>query len=88
MNDLPDPPSEPQSQFLIYRNENGTVNIDVRFENETVWLSQQLMADLFQTTQQKISLHLQNVFEEGELSSEATHKEYLLVRKERGAKGR
>jgi hypothetical protein len=36
MNDLPDPTIEPQSQFLIYRNENGTVKIDVRFENETV----------------------------------------------------
>jgi hypothetical protein len=73
---------EPQSQFLIYRNENGTVKIDVRFENETVWLSQQLMAELFETTQQNISLHLQNIFEEGELSLEATHKEYLSVRKE------
>jgi hypothetical protein len=54
----------------------------VRFEGETVWLTQQLMAELFDTTQQNISLHLQNVFAEGELSMEATHKDFLLVRQE------
>src|SRR5204862_5530913 len=71
-----------KSQFLIYQTENGDVKIDVRFEEETVWLTQPLMAELFQTTQQNISLHLQNVYEEGELLPEATHKEVLLVRRE------
>jgi hypothetical protein len=71
-----------QSQFLIYQTESGDVKIDVRFEEETVWLTQPLMAELFQTTQQNISLHLQNVYEEGELLPEATHKEGLLVRRE------
>jgi hypothetical protein len=80
MPDLPDQTSEPQSHFLIYRNENGTVNIDVRFENETVWLSQQLMADLFETTKQNISQHLRNIFDDDELSQEATVKEYFTVR--------
>ena len=77
MSDLPQ-----KSQFLIYQAENGAIKIDVRFEEETVWLSQPLMAELFQTTQQNISLHLQNVYEEGELQPEATHKEFLSVRRE------
>ena len=71
-----------KSQFLIYQAESGVIKIDVRFENETVWLTQQLMADLFQTTQQNISLHLQNIYEEGELQPQATHKEFLSVRRE------
>lgn len=47
-----------------------------------VWLTQQLMADLFQTTKQNISLHTQSIFEEGELTPEATVKKYLTVRRE------
>jgi len=77
MSDLPQ-----KSQFLIYQAENGAVRIDVRFENETIWLTQQHMADLFQTTQQNISLHLQNIYAEGELRPEATHKDFLSVRHE------
>lgn len=49
---------------------------------EAVWLTQQLMAELFETTQQSVSLHLQNIHEEGELAREATHKEILWVRRE------
>ena len=49
---------------------------------ETVWLTQQHMAELFQTTQQNVSLHLQNIYEEGELERGATHKEFLSVRRE------
>jgi Virulence protein len=71
-----------QSQFLIYQTEDGRVKIDVRFEDESVWLTQQMMADLFQTSQQNISLHINNIFEEGELQPVATHKEYLSVRQE------
>jgi len=77
MSDLHQP-----SQLLIYQAEDGTIKIDVRFEGETVWLTQQVMAQLFQTTQQNISLHLQHIYDEGELTPEATHKEYLLVRRE------
>ena len=71
-----------KGQFLVYETEDGQVKIDVRLEDETVWLTQKLMADLFQTTKQNISLHIQNVFEEGELAPEATVKKYLTVRKE------
>lgn len=71
------PPSK--SQLLIYQSEDGRIKLDVRFEGETVWLTQPMMAELFGTTQQNISLHLQNIFEEGELSLEATHKVFLSV---------
>ena len=70
------------SQFLVYQAEDGQIKIDVRLEEETVWLTQQQMADLFQTTKQNISLHIQNIYEEGELVPEATVKKYLTVRSE------
>ncbi len=68
-----------QSQFVIYQTEAGETKIDVRFEDETVWLSQQLMADLFQATKQNVSLHVRNIYEDGELDSRATVKEFLRV---------
>lgn len=71
-----------KGQFLVYEAEDGKVKIEVRLENETVWLTQQLMAELFQTTKQNINLHIQHIFEEGELTLEATVKEYLTVRRE------
>jgi len=71
-----------KSQIVIYKNENGQIKIDVRFENETVWLSQNALAELFQTTKNNISLHVKNIFNEGELNQEATVKEFLTVQKE------
>jgi hypothetical protein len=71
-----------KSEIIIYQTEDGTTKINVRLENNTVWLTQQHMAELFQITQQNISLHINNIFEEGELTLEATHKKYLSVRKE------
>src|SRR6266498_5796409 len=72
----------PGGQFLVYQTADGKLKIDVRFEGETVWLTQLQLAELFQTTQQNISLHLQNIYEEGELERGATHKEFLSVRQE------
>ena len=77
-----DSPNSGKGQFLVYEAEDGRVKIDVRLEDETVWLTQQLMANLFQTTKQNISLHIQNIFVEGELTPEATVKKYLTVRRE------
>ena len=71
-----------KGQFLIYQAEDGKLKLDVRLEDETVWLTQPLMAELFQTTQQNISRHILNVYEEGELIPEATHKKFLSVRLE------
>lgn len=80
--DSPQPDLPAKGQFLVYPAEDGRTKIEVRLEDETVWLTQQHMADLFQTTQQNISLHLQNIYDEGELQRAATHKEYLSVRQE------
>ncbi len=74
--------SLPQSEIILYQTEDGRTRVQCRFENETVWLSQQQMTELFQTTQQNVSLHLQNIYDEGELQRGATHKESLLVRQE------
>lgn len=71
-----------RGQFLVYQAENGKVKIEVRLEDETVWLTQQYMAELFQTTKQNISLHINNVYEEGELQPDTTVKKYLTVRQE------
>jgi hypothetical protein len=73
---------ENNSQIIIYQNENGETKLDVRFQDETVWLTQKLMAELFQTTPQNITIHLKNIFEEGELEEKATCKDFLQVQKE------
>jgi len=70
------------SQFIIYQTENGQTKIDVRLENETVWLTQKAMAELFQTTVPNINMHLKNIFKEGELDQMATIKDFLIVRLE------
>lgn len=71
-----------KGQFLVYETEDGQVKIDVRLEDETVWLTQQLMVELFQSSQQNISHHVRSIYEEGELAPESTHKKYLSVRRE------
>ena len=73
---------ENKSQILIYTTEKGETKLEVRLENETVWLTQKLMAELFQTTPQNITIHLKNIFEEGELTESATCKDFLQVRNE------
>ncbi len=82
MSDRAPQPPEPQSQFLLYQTENGRLKVDVRLEGETAWLTQAHMADLFQTTVPNISMHLRNVYDEGELEATATVKEFLIVRLE------
>ncbi len=64
--ETPSPP--PGGQFLVYQTQDGKLKIDVRFEGETVWLTQQHMAELFQTTKQNIGQHLKSIFAEGELA--------------------
>ncbi len=68
--------------IIIYQTEDGLTKIDVKVENETVWLSQQQMSELYNTTKQNISLHIKNIFEEDELSEDSTVKEFLTVQKE------
>ena len=68
-------------EIVMYQPDE-TIRLEVRVENETVWLSQQQMADLFKATKQNVSLHINNIYDEGELEREATVKDYLTVRKE------
>jgi hypothetical protein len=71
--------NENNTEMLIYQTEDGDTKIDVRMENETVWLTQTQMAELFQTTKQNISLHINNCFKEGELNRDSVVKEYLTT---------
>jgi len=70
------------SELLLYQTEDGQTKIDVRLEEETVWLSQVQMEELFQTTKQNISLHIKNIYVEGELEEISTVKDYLTVQTE------
>jgi hypothetical protein len=73
-----------QGEIVLYQTEDGRTQIECRFENETIWLTQALIAELFQVTPQNVTLHLKAIYEEGELDEEATCKEYLQVRSEGG----
>lgn len=69
-------------EVLVYQTEDGKIRLDVRLEEETVWLTQQMMAELFQSSKQNISHHIQAIYEERELELEATVKKKLTVRRE------
>lgn len=68
-----------QSDIILYTTPQGDVKIEVFFQNETVWLTQKLIAQLFDTTKQNISLHLQNIYKEGELKERSVVKEFLTT---------
>ncbi len=82
MRDKPPRDLPPTSEIILYQTEDGHCRIEVRLENETVWLTQQLMAELFQTTVPNISMHIRNIYADGELMPEATVKKFLTVRRE------
>ena len=71
-----------QNEIVIYQSEMLSSHMEVRIEDETVWLTQLQMVDLFQSTKQNISLHINNIFKEGELDKFSTVKEYLTVQQE------
>lgn len=68
----------PKSELILYQTEDGRTRIQCRFEDETLWLTQAQMADLFQTTPQNITLHLDEILAGGELALDATCNDYLL----------
>jgi hypothetical protein len=72
----------PVGEFIVYTTDDGETRVECRFSEGTLWLSQALMAELFQTTPQNITLHLKALFEDGELDEGATCKDYLQVRQE------
>lgn len=71
--------TENPTSMIIYQTEDGKTKIDVRLEDETVWLTQAEMSELFNTSKQNISLHVNNIFKEGELKKESVVKEYLIT---------
>lgn len=69
-------------EILLYQTEDGETRVEVRLQEETVWLSQKQLAELFQTSVPNINMHIKNIFDEGELRAEATIKKFLTVRRE------
>ena len=75
-------PKESGGEFLLYQTEEGRSRIEVRMQGETVWLTQNQMAEMFQTSKQNISQHVKVIYESGELEPPATVKKFLTVRQE------
>lgn len=71
-----------KGEIVIYTAADGSVSLDARLENDTIWLTQDLMARLFETTVPNINMHIKNIYEEEELEQERTIKDFLIVRKE------
>ncbi|RPH95274.1 hypothetical protein EHM69_04960 [candidate division KSB1 bacterium] len=72
-------PPDNRSEVILYQTEDGQTRIEVRLENETVWLTQRMMAELFHTSVPNINQHISAIYDEGELQPEATIKKYLIV---------
>ena len=68
--------------FLIYQDENGITNVNVRFEGDDVWLTAEQIKELFDASQQNVSYHIKQIYAEQEQDAERTHKKFLLVRQE------
>lgn len=75
-------PSKPKSEILLYQTDDGRTRLDVRLEDNTVWLTQKLMAELFQKDVRTINEHIKNIFEENELKPESTIRKFRLVQLE------
>ena len=71
-----------ENKLILYKDYEGKVNVNVRFADEDVWLTQAQLAEIYNTTQQNISLHQKGIYADGELDESVTHKKYLLVRQE------
>jgi len=68
-----------KSEIVLYQMEDGRTRLEVKLENETVWLTQNQMAELFQTTIPNVSMHIRNLFSEGELKPDSVVKESLTT---------
>ena len=74
--------SQKENKLILYKDDEGKLSVNTLFADEDVWLTQAQLAEIYQTTQQNISLHQKGIYADGELDEEATHKKYLLVRQE------
>ena len=70
------------NQISVYQTPDGSINIEVLYANENIWLSQKRMAELFGCSADNISLHLKNIYQESELDAEATTEDFSVVQKE------
>lgn len=75
-------PRPPLGEIILYQTEDGQTRIECRFAHETLWLSQALMAELFQTSPQSIMMHIKGLYKDGEIQEGATCKDFLQVRRE------
>ena len=73
------PPAKQPDEFILYQTEDGNSRIQIRLENETVWLTQRQIADLYQINVNTVSRHIKVIFDEGELHPEATVRQYRIV---------
>ena len=74
--------AEKENKLILYKDEEGKVSVNTRFADEDVWLTQDQLAEIYQTTQENISMHISNIYADGELDKEGTYKKFLLVRQE------
>lgn len=72
----------PKGEIVIYTSADGKISLDTKLENETIWLTQDMMAKLFETTPQNITMHIKNIYDDGELEQNSTCKDFLQVRNE------
>lgn len=72
----------PDNQIAINQTPDGTINIEVMYANENIWLSQKRMAELFDCTVDNITLHLKNIYTEKELKAKPTTEDFSVVQKE------
>jgi hypothetical protein len=79
---MPSPSLPPSGEILLYQTEDGRTRVECRFQQETIWLSQALIGDLFQVSVPTVNEHLRNIYEEGELDPEATLRKFRIVRRE------
>ncbi len=75
-------PTAPGGEVVVYESKEGQVHLDVRFERESVWLTQRQMSEVFKTSTDNVSLHLKNIYETDELEEAATTEDFLVVRSE------
>ena len=68
-----------ENNIIIYQDENEITKVNVRFVDEDIWLTQNQIAEIYETTQQNVSLHINNIYKDKELEQNSTHKEFLLV---------
>lgn len=73
---------EKENKLILFKDNDGKVSVNVRFAEEDVWLTQEQLAQIYATTQQNVSQHVKSIYADQELTDEATHKKFLLVRQE------